>query len=195
MTQVFYGWFVVAAAFVVTFVGTGSAYTFSSFVESLQRDFAASRGAVSLVFSIAGFLYFGLGVVSGPLADRWGARKLTSLGMAFVGGGLMLASQAHTTAQVYAAYSVGIGCAYVPALGVVQRWFVKRRGCARCGDRDDHQQDPLAGQRLRSTATAASRSSGPSTVTLGKALEKTCLASIGRAAPPRAAMMSWVVAA
>jgi hypothetical protein len=42
--RIFYGWFVVAAAFAVTFVGFGSAYTFSAFVEPLQRDFAASRG-------------------------------------------------------------------------------------------------------------------------------------------------------
>jgi len=31
--------FVVSAAFAVTFVGFGCAYTFSAFVESLQRDF------------------------------------------------------------------------------------------------------------------------------------------------------------
>ena len=133
-TKVFYGWFVVAAAFVVTFLGFGSAYTFSAFLESLQREFNASRGAVSLVFSIAGFLYFGLGIISGPLADRWGARKLASFGMGCVGLGLILASQARSIFQVYAAYSVGIGvgvgAAYVPAVGVVQRWFVKRRGFA-----------------------------------------------------------------
>ena len=78
----FYGWCVVAAAFVVTLIGFGSAYTFSSFVESLQREFGASRGSVSLVFSFAGFLYFGLGIVSGPLADRWGARRLGAWGHA-----------------------------------------------------------------------------------------------------------------
>ena len=73
--RIFYGWFVVSAAFAVTFVGFGCAYTFSAFVESLQRDFGASRGSVSLVFSLAGFLYFGLGIVSGPLADRFGSRR------------------------------------------------------------------------------------------------------------------------
>ena len=133
-TGLFYGWFVVAAAFMVTFVGFGSAYTFSAFLESLQRDFNASRGAVSLVFSLAGFLYFGLGVISGPLADRWGARKLAALGMGLVGLGLVAASQAQTILQVYTAYSLGIGlgvgCSYVPAVGVVQRWFVQRRGLA-----------------------------------------------------------------
>ena len=54
--RIFYGWSVVAAAFAVTFVGFGCAYTFSAFVESLQHDFGASRGSVSLVFSLAGFL-------------------------------------------------------------------------------------------------------------------------------------------
>jgi hypothetical protein len=39
--RIFYGWFVVSAAFAVTFVGFGCAYTFSAFVESLQRDFGA----------------------------------------------------------------------------------------------------------------------------------------------------------
>ncbi len=132
--RVFYGWFVVAAAFAVTFVGFGSAYTFSAFVEPLQREFAASRGSVSLVFSLAGFLYFSFGVLSGPLADRWGSRRLSIAGMALVGAGLCAAGLARTLAQVYAAYGLGmglgVGCSYVPALGAVQRWFVRRRGFA-----------------------------------------------------------------
>ena len=69
--RIFYGWFVVAGTFAVTFVGFGCAYTFSAFLPSLQQDFAASRGSISLVFSLAGFLYFALGMVSGPLADGW----------------------------------------------------------------------------------------------------------------------------
>ena len=90
--RIFYGWFVVLAAFAVTFVGFGSAYTFSAFVEALQRDFDASRGSVSLVFSLAGFLYFGLGIISGPLADRFGSRRLAVAGMILTGLGLAAAS-------------------------------------------------------------------------------------------------------
>jgi MFS family permease len=130
----FYGWFVVLAAFAVTFFGFGSAYTFSAFVEALQRDFGASRGSVSLVFSLAGFLYFGLGIVSGPLADRFGSRRLAVAGMILTGLGLAAASAARTLFEVYAAYGLGVGlgvgCAYVPAIGAVQRWFVRRRGFA-----------------------------------------------------------------
>src|SRR5260221_11819441 len=92
--RIFHGWRVVAGAFVVTFVGFGSAYTFSAFLESLQRGFGASRGSVSLAFSLAGFLYFGLGIVSGPLADRWGSRRLAVTGMILTGFGLAIASTA-----------------------------------------------------------------------------------------------------
>jgi MFS family permease len=132
--RVFHGWFVVSAAFAVTFMGFGCAYTFSAFVESLQREFGASRGSVSLVFSLAGFLYFGLGIVSGPLADRFGSRRLAVAGMILTGLGLAAASAARSLTEVYAAYGLGVGlgvgCAYVPAIGAVQRWFVRRRGFA-----------------------------------------------------------------
>jgi MFS transporter, OFA family, oxalate/formate antiporter len=132
--RIFYGWLVVAAAFAVTFVGFGSAYSFSAFVGSLQQDFVASRGAISLVFSLAGFLYFGLGVISGPLADRWGSRRLAVIGMILTGIGLASASAARSLNEVYAAYGLGVGlgvgCSYVPALGAVQRWFARRRGFA-----------------------------------------------------------------
>jgi MFS family permease len=132
--RIFYGWFVVSAAFAVTFVCFGCAYTFSAFVEQLQRDFGASRGSVSLVFSLAGFLYFGLGIVSGPLADRFGSRRFAVAGMILTGLGLSAASAARSLSEVYIAYGLGVGlgvgCAYVPAIGAVQRWFVRRRGFA-----------------------------------------------------------------
>ncbi|AWL95917.1 MFS transporter [Bradyrhizobium ottawaense] len=132
--NIFHGWFVVAAAFAVMFVGFGSAYTFSAFLEPLQRDFGASRGSISLVFSIAGFLYFALGLVSGPLADRFGSRPLAVAGMILVAVGLAAASAARSVVEVYLAYGLGVGlgvgCAYVPAIGAVQRWFVRRRGFA-----------------------------------------------------------------
>src|SRR5579872_5969207 len=105
--RIFYGWFVVAAAFAITFVGFGSAYTFSAFLEQLQNEFGASRGSVSLVFSLAGFLYFGLGIVSGPLADRFGSRAFALAGMVLVSVGLALASVAQTLIQVYLAYGLG----------------------------------------------------------------------------------------
>ena len=131
---VFYGWIVVAAGFAVTAIGFGCVYSFSAFIDSLQHDFGAARGSVSLVFSLAGFLYFGVGSISGPLADRFGSRRLALIGMILIGAGLALASVAQTLTGVYAAYGLGVGlgvgCSYVPAMGAVQRWFIKHRGFA-----------------------------------------------------------------
>jgi MFS family permease len=132
--RIFYGWFVVAAGFAVTFVDFGCAYSFSAFVAPLQQQFVISRGSVSLVFSLAGFVYFSLGMISGPLADRWGSRQMAVIGMILIGLGLVAASAAQNLTQVYAAYGLGVGlgvgCSYVPAMGAVQRWFVRRRGFA-----------------------------------------------------------------
>jgi MFS family permease len=132
--RVFYGWLVVAATFAITFVGFGSAYSFGAFLLPLQHDFAASRGSVSVVFSLAGFFYFALGAITGPLADRWGAKRLAVGGMLLTGLGLAVASAARSLTEVYAAYGLGVGlgvgCSYVPAVGAVQRWFVRRRGFA-----------------------------------------------------------------
>lgn len=131
---VFHGWIVVAACFAVLFLVFGTAYTFGIFFESLQREFKADRGSVSLVFSVAGFLYFALGALSGWIADRIGPRRVVLFGIVAVGAGLLLASQAETLRQVFVAYGlgvgIGVGFAYVPAVGAVQRWFVRRRGLA-----------------------------------------------------------------
>jgi MFS family permease len=132
--HIFYGWFVVAAGFAVTFVGFGCVYSFTAFIDPLQREFGASRGSVSMVFSLAAFLYFGLGSVSGPLADRFGSRRLAMAGMLLIGLGLAAVAAAQNLGQVYAVYGlavgIGVGLSYVPAMGAVQRWFARRRALA-----------------------------------------------------------------
>lgn len=133
-TRPFYGWVVVLGVFVLLFIGFGTAYSFAAFFTPLEEQFHAPRGEIALVFSITGFLYFGLGAVSGPIADRTGPRRVVLVGILLTGLGLLLASRARTLWQVYLTYSlgvgVGVGFVYVPAIGCVQRWFVRRRGFA-----------------------------------------------------------------
>ena len=133
-TGLFRGWIVVAGAFGVLFVGFGVAYSFAAFFHSLREEFDATRSDVSLVFAITGFLYFSLGAVSGPIADRFGPRRVVLAGILLVAAGVFLASAAQTLWQVYVTYSlcvgIGVGMAYVPVVGAVQKWFVKKRGLA-----------------------------------------------------------------
>ncbi len=131
---IFHGWTIVAASFALLFVGFGTAYSFAAFFHALRDEFHATRGDISLVFAITGFLYFGLGAISGPVADRIGPRRVLLLGVALITVGLLLASGAQALWQIYLTYSlgvgVGVGLVYVPAVGAVQRWFTRRRGLA-----------------------------------------------------------------
>jgi hypothetical protein len=63
------GWVVVAAAFLSTFVVFGIVYSFGAFFDSMAEDFGTGKGATALMFSITTAWYFGLGLVSGRVAD------------------------------------------------------------------------------------------------------------------------------
>ena len=132
--RVFFGWLVVAGTFVILFLGFGSAYSFAAFFPSLRDTFDATRGDTALVFSISAFLYFSLGALSGPLADRIGPRRVCLAGVGVMAAGLILASFAQALWQVYLTYSlavgIGLGACYVPAVAAIQRWFIRRRGLA-----------------------------------------------------------------
>lgn len=130
----FYGWIVVGAAAVVLLVIFGMAYSFAAFFPALAGEFGATRGDTSLVFALAGFLYFGIGGLSGALADRVGPKPVVVAGIVLIAAALALTGFAARLWQVYVLYGlglgIGIGLAYVPAIGAVQRWFVRQRGLA-----------------------------------------------------------------
>jgi OFA family oxalate/formate antiporter-like MFS transporter len=131
---IFPGWLVVAGAFIVTMVGYGAIYSYAAFAEEIAVAFGAQRGAVALVYALSGGSCFFVSALTGPLADRIGARVLAAAGMLLVGLGLMVAATARSLVEVYVGYGLliglGTGCAYVPALAAVQRWFTAARGLA-----------------------------------------------------------------
>ena len=96
------------------------------------RPTSAPRGSVSLVFCWPGFFISAWRPERS--ARRLVARPLAVFGMIVMGAGLAAAGVARSLTEVYVAYGlgvgIGVGCAYVPALGAVQRWFVRRRGLA-----------------------------------------------------------------
>jgi MFS family permease len=134
MKKLFYGWIVVVAAFTLMFVGFGAAYSFAAFFGAFQLEFSASRAHVSLVFSVAAFLWFTLGAPGGMLADRFGPRRVCLAGVACLVIAPLLASGARSIETLYLTYSVGIGIGvgltYVPSVGAVQPWFVRNRAFA-----------------------------------------------------------------
>lgn len=128
------GWRVVAGAHATTAVTFGSAYSFSALFPGLAAEFGASRGETALVFSIAAFLFYALGAVAGPLADRVSSRALAAGGLTAMSLGYAVASQVDSLAALYVAYGagvgVGVGLSYVPAASAVQSWFLRDRAKA-----------------------------------------------------------------
>ncbi|MCW5772068.1 MAG: MFS transporter [Rhodospirillaceae bacterium] len=130
----FHGWRVVGACFAVLTLTFGAAYAFPAFFDPLAKEFPGSRGNISLVFAVCGFLFFVVGAIAGPVADRIGSRRVVGTGVVLVGIGLVAASFGQSLWQVLAAYGLGVGLgvgmAYVPAVSPVQRWFLRQRGRA-----------------------------------------------------------------
>ncbi|MEE8413879.1 MAG: MFS transporter, partial [Dehalococcoidales bacterium] len=130
----FYGYLVVALAFIIQAMLGGTLATFSVFFKPLATEFewtrAVTSGAFSLYMVLHGFLY----IFTGKLNDRVGTRiVMTGCGL-LMGVGYILMSQISTLWHLYLFYGViiaiGMSGGFVPIMSTVTRWFVshKRRG-------------------------------------------------------------------
>ena len=131
--KVFYGYWILVATFFCLFIYAGCGfYAFSLFVRPLQADFGWGRGEINAAFTI---LFLVSGMASpfiGKVVDRYGARRVISIGAAIVGLGFILLSVMSNLWHFYVVYAViGVGITaigQVPTSAIVSNWFEKRRG-------------------------------------------------------------------
>lgn len=131
--DMFYGWIVVLAAFLAILVSSIRSYAFGVFIDPLAQEFGWATAPISLAYSISLLLTSFTAIIAGKLSDRFGVRKVMTLGMILVVTGFMLTSQIHSLIQLYLSFAlVGIGASafYVPATTTITRWFHKRKGLA-----------------------------------------------------------------
>jgi MFS family permease len=128
------GWLMAAATFASTFTVFGVAYSFGSFFGPMADEFGSDRSATALFFAITAFLYFGLGVVSGHIADLRGPRPVMLVGAVCLVVGLLATSTVQSIWLGYLTYGLGVGigvaCCYVPMVAAVGGWFQQRRTTA-----------------------------------------------------------------
>lgn len=112
----------------------GVAYSFGAFFGSMADEFGADRAQTALFFSLTTFTYFLLGLVTGPLSDRHGPRRVLIIGALVMGVGLWLTSLAGSIVVGYVTYAFGVGvgvaAGYVPMVAIVGGWFTERRNAA-----------------------------------------------------------------
>jgi MFS family permease len=134
--QIFYGWWVVFASAVGLFWGVPvSVYSFSVFFRPLMQEFHASRGAVSLAYTLKLLTAALCAAPIGWLTDRFGPRRVI-LAASAIFGSILLGNRffSGSIAQFYWFYvllglSVG-GLGPIPYGSLISRWFDRYRGLA-----------------------------------------------------------------
>jgi MFS family permease len=131
----YYGWVIIAVAFVTMAIGVNSRTAFSLLLPPILTEFGWDRSVTAGAFSF-GFLVSAFGSpLLGRLMDLKGPKLISQLGVATIISGLCLATQATQAWHLYLTLGVLIGVGSV-CLGYsgqslyLPNWFVQRRGLA-----------------------------------------------------------------
>ena len=131
----FYGWVLVAVAFVTMAVGVNARTAFSLLFAAILDEFGWERGMAAGVFSF-GFLVSALVTPCiGWAMDLRGPRLVIEFGVVAMGAGLILAALVREPWQLYLSLGAlvggGVNClAYTGQSLYLTQWFVRRRGLA-----------------------------------------------------------------
>ncbi len=134
--RVFYGWWIVLAAFLNLFLVVGIVYYgfpvfYPSLVDSLGFTRQQTTQGLFLGFALVAPLF---GLLAGALIDRMGARVAILLGVAFAGISVFLMGTVHTLGQYYLlCLTEVIGYVLagpIPNQVLIANWFRAKRGRA-----------------------------------------------------------------
>jgi len=131
----FYGWIVVAVTFVTMGIGVNARTAFSLFYPPILSEFGWERGVTAGAFSFGFVVSAIMSPLIGKLMDRGGPRAVMELGIALMGGGLLLAPLTREPWHLYVTIGVMVGAGSV-CLGYsgfslfLPNWFIRRRGLA-----------------------------------------------------------------
>jgi MFS family permease len=132
---IFYGWWVVAAFSVSSFVSTGVRHAVGPFLKPMVADLGLDRASFSAIVALSLFLYGVFMPLAGMALNRFSVRVVTSAGTLLLIASLVLTALVRNFWEFAAVYGVLVplglaGTGPVIASGVVARWFTRRRGTA-----------------------------------------------------------------
>ena len=126
-------WVRLLLALVIGSIGSVGMWAVVVVIPLVQTEFAATRGAVSLAFTLMMF-GFGLGgVIAGRITDRFGIVPAMAISIAFLGIANVLAGLSTQLWQFVAAYflvGLGTSATFAPLMAEASHWFERYRGLA-----------------------------------------------------------------
>ena len=132
----YYGWVIVAAAFLGTFIGGGlQSFTFSIFLEPMGKDLGWSKTVLTGALTVRIITAASLAPFFGVTVDRHGPRLLIMLAAIIGSIAALLISRVTEIWQFYVIFafvgiSGGAGLGGVVTGATVSKWFVRLRGRA-----------------------------------------------------------------
>ena len=131
----FYGWVVIAAAFVTMAIGVNARTSFSLLFAPIVDEFGWERATVAGAFSFGFFISAMASPLLGRLMDTRGPRVVVELGVFLMSAGLLLAPLTTQPWHLYLTLGllVGGGSVCLTFTGqslYLPNWFVRRRGLA-----------------------------------------------------------------
>src|SRR5215472_5416582 len=98
----FYGWIIIAVAFVSLGVSVNARTAFSLLFPPILAEFGWERGVTAGAFSFGFLVSAVLSPLLGRLMDRRGPRVVIELGVLLIGAGLLLATRVSQPWHLYA---------------------------------------------------------------------------------------------
>lgn len=133
--RIFWGWYVVAGAFLVLAINYGVRYCFGIFLKPMSEEYGWSRSVISISASINMFVYSIGAVFVGKLIDRIAPRWIITTGALVLALSLVLTAFVATPLQFYLVYGLlcgagASGMSVVVGNSSVGKWFHRKRGMA-----------------------------------------------------------------
>jgi len=135
MERIHYGWYIVAATFMILCFNAGARYAFGVMFKPIIKEFGWGRGDVSLVFFVNMVVFAASLLIVGKLYDRYGPKWVVIISTIFISTGFVLTAFIHSIGQFFFSYGIlaafGIAGTAVPLMATLtSKWFDKWRGFA-----------------------------------------------------------------
>jgi MFS family permease len=136
LTELFYGWRMVAASSALRVLGSGlHSFGFTVFFLPLSQDLNLNRTSTSLAFSLARAEGAIEGPVIGHLLDRYGPKPIMVTAVSLMGTGYLLLSQVDSYASFLIVYLGVISLAHAGGfmhapMVLINTWFIRHRARA-----------------------------------------------------------------